>query len=158
MDLHLWLSARMAKAQAQTIAQGLSEQFPEGRSSFESNLEQLLADLDALDAEITQLFAGKDIHYILVSHDAYGYFCRDYGLEQLPIEWKGKDPTTKQLGHVIDMARREGITRVFTQPQHSKKGAELIARELGLEIIDLDPYGEDLIENLRLMARKFSGE
>lgn len=158
MDLHLWLSARMAKVQARAIAAALSEQFPEGQEVFAENLEAFLSELDQVDAELTRLFADKDIRYILVSHDAYGYFCRDYGLEQLPIEWKGKDPTTKQLGNVINRARDEGLTRVFTQPQHSSKGAELVARELGLEIIDLDPYSEDYLENLRLMGRKFAGE
>jgi zinc transport system substrate-binding protein len=34
---------------------------------------------------------------VLVSHPAFGYFCKDYDLEQISIEVEGKEPRPKDV-------------------------------------------------------------
>lgn len=155
-DIHIWLSPKEAKVQAKTIAQALTAAYPQNRTLYQNNLEKFLKQLDDLDREIKEIMAKGDAKVILVSHPAYAYFARDYGLEQLSVEFEGKDPTVQQLTQLINQAKADHIGKVFIQPQHSKKGAVLIAKQLNATVVVLDPYAEDYFESMLLTAHEFS--
>lgn len=155
-DLHIWLSARQAKIQAKTIAEALSEQYPQYKERYQAALARFIERLDALDKKLTAELAPLQRRVVMVSHPAYAYFCRDYNLGQLSIEFEGKDPTPYQLTTILDKARNLGIKRVYVQPQYSSKGAKLFAYELKAEVITLDPYAEDFIKSMEEIGSQFS--
>lgn len=157
-DLHIWLSPRLLKIQAATITRGLSQLFPENRERYETALEQLLGDLDQLDDQIRAIFASSNPHLILVSHPAYAYFSRDYGLRQLSIEFEGKDPTPQQMNRILNQARAAGVKKVFIQAQYPSKGARLFAKELNAEVVTLDPYAENVEQSMLEIARNFANQ
>lgn len=152
-DLHIWLSVRMAQIQAETIADALSALQPEQASFYKKNLQDFLEKLKALDSELTALFKDDKGRTFLVTHPAYGYFCRDYGLNQLSIEYEGKEPTPQAMNRMLEEARRLNLHTVFTQAQYSTKGASLIATLLKGEMVELDPYGTDYLNNMRSIGR-----
>jgi zinc transport system substrate-binding protein len=152
-DLHIWMSPRLAKIQAKTIAEGLITAFPEMSLRFETGLASFLEELDALDQELTLLLKPKENEAILVSHPAFAYFCQDYHLTQLSIEIEGKDPLPQHLTSLIDEAKKLKVTAVLLQPQYSNKGAELIAQELKVTTAMVNPYAEDYVDNLRQIAQ-----
>ena len=43
----------------------------------------------------------------------------------------------------------------FVQPQFSTKSAELVAKEIGGQVVFADPVAEDWLANLREVANKF---
>lgn len=151
-DIHIWLSPRLAKVQAETIYEALISTFPENRELYKTNLNSFLTDLDLLDAEISALLAPKKGDAILVSHPAFAYFCRDYDLIQLSVETEGKEPLPQQVTQLLEAAKHHAITTVILEPQYSNKGAELIAQELGVPTATVDPYAQDYLDNLRLIA------
>jgi zinc transport system substrate-binding protein len=151
-DLHIWLSVRQAKTQAETIAATLSMALPQHAALYESNLKQFLEDLDGLDQEIQHILGPLQNRTMLVSHPAYAYFCRDYNMTQLSIEFEGKDPTPKQLTRILNSARAAHADKVFIQQQYSSKGARLFAQELGARIVLLDPYAEEYFDSMREIA------
>ncbi len=155
-DLHIWLSPRQSKIQAAILTQGLSTLYPEHQALYASNLQKLLGELEALDREIAVTLQPLKERFILVSHPAYAYFCRDYQLEQRSIEFEGKDPTPKQLTQVIALARQHHVKSIFIQPQYNNKGARLIAQQLGAQVVDLDPYSENYFVSLRAIAKAFA--
>jgi zinc transport system substrate-binding protein len=155
-DLHIWLSPRQSQIQARTIAAALSTLYPENQKIYQDNLEKFLVELKRLDHEMTQQLATMDPRVILVSHPAYGYLCRDYHIQQLSIEFEGRDPTPKQLTNVINQARHYGIKKIYTQIQYSNKGARLIAAQLGAEVVSLDPYSENYMASMREIAAAFA--
>lgn len=155
-DLHIWLSPKQTKIQAQTLADALIATYPEHRLQYEKGLQKLLADLDTLDAEIRKTLSSVQERTILVGHPAYAYFARDYNLKQLPIEFEGKEPSPRQLCVLLDKARQAKMTKVYVQPQYSKKGAELVANALGAQVIVLDPYSGNYFESLREIARRIA--
>lgn len=157
-DLHIWLSPRQAQIQARTIADALSELYPENKDLYQANLKQFLAELEQLNGEITAQLQPLEQRTIMVSHPAYAYFARDYNLKQLSIEFEGKDPTPRQLTKVINEARNDGISTIFIQMQYNNKGAKLIANQLGAKIVTLDPYSENYIESMREIARNFAAQ
>ena len=157
-DVHTWLSPKLAKQQAKTIAAALIQAFPERESQFNTGLKQLLMSLDQIDTEITNLLKNYAGHSIMVSHSAFSYFCNDYHLKQLSIECEGKDPKTRYATKIFDHARREKIHTVFVQKQCNNKAANRIANELGLKNVFLNPYSEDYLNNLRSIAQEFYKE
>jgi zinc transport system substrate-binding protein len=152
-DLHIWLSPRLMKKQAETIAQGLIQAFPENQISYRERLQAVLRELDQLDQEITALLAPRAGDAILVSHPAFAYFCLDYHLVQLSIETEGKDPLPQQITSLLAQAKQHHVTAVLLQPQYSNKGATLIAKQLSLPVATVNPYAADYMENLRLIAQ-----
>jgi zinc transport system substrate-binding protein len=92
----------------------------------------------------------------MVGHPAYAYFARDYNLTQLPIEFEGKDPSPRQLTRVLTQAREAHIKTIYVQPQHSRKGADLIADHIGANVVMLDPYSGNYMVNLRNIATQIA--
>jgi zinc transport system substrate-binding protein len=154
-DPHIWLSPKLLKQQAVIIAQTLKEELPDHQAQIESNLNSLQAEIDAIDREIRLSLKEGANYTVLVTHPAFGYFCHDYGITQLSIEVEGKEPTPKQMTELLLLAKKQNIRKVFLEPQHSTKGGLRMATELGAEVIWLDPYKEEVLENLRDIAKAF---
>lgn len=157
-DLHFWLSARQAKIQANTIAEVLSERYPEHAVTYRQRLASLVQELDALDQEIIALLKPLKNRNILVSHPAYAYFCRDYNLNQMSIEFEGKDPTPQQLTMLLQRARAASIHKVLIQAQYPSKGARLFAQQVNATVIMLDPYAEDYMNSMREIAQQIAND
>jgi zinc transport system substrate-binding protein len=152
LDPHIWVSPRNAKIMVENTCRGLIAVDPEHREYYTGRRDRYLEELTALDREIERLFAGKTQREFLVYHPAWGYLARDYGLEQVPVEAEGKEPTARGMKHLIDQARRLGIRTVFVSPQFNTKSAEMIAREIGGKVIHADPLAADYIENIRAVT------
>lgn len=157
-DPHLWLSPKIMKRQAAIIADALANTYPEHRTLYWANLRQLQIELDELYFSIQEILEPLQKRIILVSHPAYAYFCRDYKLQQISIEFEGKDPSPKHVTQILQKARSADIHTVFVQVQHSSKGARLIANQLGAKVVELDPLSENYIENMRYIARSFANQ
>ncbi len=152
-DPHLWVSPAIVRAAAPRIAEALAATDPEGEALYRERLRQFLGELDALDQEIRQRLDGLEQRVFLVNHPAWGYFADDYGLEQMAIEVDGKNPTPAQLTRFIERARSEGVEAVFVQPGFSRRSADVIARELGITIVEMDPMRRDWADGLRAFSR-----
>ncbi len=157
-DPHFWLSARQAKIQAVTIANSLSARFPEHKALYEDRLKKFHVELDELDSQIIKILEPLTNRVIMVSHPAYAYFCRDYNIKQLSIEFEGKDPTPSQLTKILKQARENKIKTIFIQMQYNNKGARLIADEIGANVVTLDPYAENFFASMREIAEKFAAQ
>jgi zinc transport system substrate-binding protein len=155
LDPHIWLSPPLVKIQARTILAALQDADPGHRNDYAANFKALMALVDQLDADLKNTFAGKTGLQFMVFHPSWGYFAHAYGLKQVPIEVEGKDPKPAQLKELIKHARADGINVVFVQPQFSAKSAELVAREIGGQVVFADPLAEDWLANLREVAGKF---
>jgi len=90
----------------------------------------------------------------MVFHPSWGYFARDYGLEQVAVEIEGKEPKPNQLRKLIEKARAENIHVIFAQPQFSTKSAKLLAGEIGGEVVMIDNLAENWRQNMREVAEK----
>ena len=148
MDPHVWTSPVNAKYIALMIKNALIDSYPVLKKEFETNYSELIEDLDKLDHGIKSRLAQLKNRYIIVSHPSWGYYADTYDLIQLPIEADGKEVRAKSLVKLIEFAKSKNINRVFVQKQFNKNSAEIIAKEIDADIIELDPLAEDYIANL----------
>lgn len=151
-DPHIWLSPRLVKIQARTIADALIEVDPESKALFEKNLNAFLSDLDQLDSELADALAPVSGKTFMVFHPAWGYLADDYGLKQESIEIEGKDPSAQRLAQITEMAKDEGVRVIFVQPQFSKESATNIADGIGGAVIAIDPLSPDYLKNMQHIA------
>ena len=153
LDPHIWLSPRLVKTQAETICDVLSELDPANREAYRANLAVFQSDLDRLSADIASLFERLAVKKMLVFHPAWGYFAREFGLTQLPVEIEGREPGPRELASIIDIARRERIQAIFVQSQFTGASANAVAEAIGGRVATIDPLAENYIENLRDVAQ-----
>jgi len=112
-DPHTWLSPKNAKIMVENIYQGLIQVDPTNQDYYAINKEAYLKELELLDKEIEKILSGKNNRKFMVYHPAWGYFARDYNLEQIPIEAEGKEPTAQGIENLIEQAKKHKINVIF---------------------------------------------
>jgi len=157
IDPHIWLSPANAKIMVENIYEGLVQIDPENQKYYKKNLDSYLLELDKLDDEIVQTFSGKENKKIIVFHPTWAYFAKDYGIEQIPIEEEGKEPTAKGIEDLISQAKEYNIKVIFASPEFSTKSAWTVAREIGGEVFLVSSLKKDYLENMRKAAEAFAG-
>jgi len=156
LDPHIWLSPQRVKIQAQNIYQGLVQLDPANQAEYKQNLEQFIAEIDQLDQEIRKNLAPIQNRQFIVFHPAWGYFAKDYDLEQIPIEVGGQEPSAAELAELVKKTQTEGIKVIFAQYQFSARTAETIAREIDGEVKFIDPLAANWSENLLQVSQTFA--
>lgn len=153
-DPHIWLAPRLVEVQIQTIAEELARLDPPHAESYYQSMRQFRTELQQLHHELEQILpAGGSF---LVYHPSWGYFADEFGLKQVVVEVEGKEPGPRRLQQIIEWAREHSVNTVFVEPQFATASARSIAREIGAEVVSIDPLARDWMDNLREVARKIA--
>jgi len=155
-DPHIWLDPMLVKIQAGNIKKALAQLEPTRAAVYEANYIKFCSELDSLNNVLTQILKPYEGQTIYVFHPAYGYFTDAYHLIQKSVEIAGKEPSARQLSSLVETAQKERVKALFVQPQFSRKTAKTIAREIGGEVITLDPLAENYYDNLTDIAHKIA--
>jgi zinc transport system substrate-binding protein len=137
---------------AGNIARALEAADPAGAPLYRANLRSFLDEIGRLDREIRAEVAASPSRKFIVYHPGWGYFARQYGLEQIAIEAEGKEPSAARMIRLIDRARREGVHLVFIEGGFPRKSAQVIADAIGGRVVTADPQMKDWPDNLRHVA------
>ncbi|WP_169942893.1 zinc ABC transporter substrate-binding protein [Campylobacter sp. RM15925] len=156
LDPHIWLDPVLVKTQAKNILNGLVRVFPEHKELYNANYEKFLVKLDELDKFIKDKLANLKNREFIVYHPSWGYFAKRYDLEQISIEVEGKEPKPAELANLIKEAKEHGVKVIFVAPQFSKKSANLIAKETGAKVVEIDQLPLDWEAELKKTAEIFA--
>ena len=139
-DPHTWLRKKNGIAQAKVIADKLSEIDPANKDYYMDNYKEIEDELNAMIDEYTDKFASVDNKNFLVSHQAFGYLARDFGLTQnaLTSLTSTEDADAKTLKDAVDKANELGINTIFYEMGGSDKSAKTIADEIGAKTVPLN--------------------
>ena len=159
---HVWLDPELALEMYREACESLCAVDPENSSTYEKNLSVLEAKIMELDEAYKKTVSELRSKKIVVTHSAYARLCARYGLTELAI-FKGEnnsEPLPSALADIINHMKAEGIGAVFTEPGEPEKTAELIAKESGAVILELDPfessdgsYFDVMYTNLEMLER-----
>ena len=155
-DPHVWLSPKKAIIMVENLYEGLVKIDPDNKEYYTKNKDVYINSLKELDSTIMQTFSGLKTRKFMVYHDSWGYLAYDYGLEQIPIEKEGKEPTPEGIATLIDQARENNITIIFASPEFEIQTAKTIAEEIDGTVILISPLAKDYIENLKRMSDEIS--
>lgn len=153
LDPHVWLSPRLLATQAAGVAEALTAIDGDAARHYRDESLQLIEEITAVDEEIAVELAAYRGRAFMVFHPSWGYFAHDYGLRQLAIEIEGKTPSDEELTRIQRLARDEGISVVFSQPQFHHRIARAVAEAIGARVVELDPLAADVVANLRHVTR-----
>lgn len=141
IDPHTWVSPKSAKIIAENIKNSYIEVDPAHKENYEARYTELSQKLDALDAKFTEELSKTAKKEIVVSHQAFGYLCRDYGLTQHAIMGLSPEaePRAQDLVALSKMVKEEDIKYIFFEELVSDKLAKTLAGEAGVETLVLNP-------------------
>ena len=135
-DPHTWTSIKNAKIMMENIKNELVSLDTNNAQVYENNYAKYALLFDGLDYQYEQAVANFTTTNFVVSHMAFGYIARDYGLTQMAIsglETDGEaDPAT--VADIINFVNDNNITTIFYQESINASIASAIANETGVTI------------------------
>lgn len=140
-DPHVWLSPVNAKKEMENIKNALAKADPSNKDTFEANYSKYAAMADELDNQFRQMTNNLKNKDLIVAHQAFGYLCKEYSLNQVAIEGLSPDsePDAARMAEIIQFAKERKITTIFFEEMVSPKIAETIAKATGAKTAVLDP-------------------
>ena len=154
IDPHTWLSPKNVKIIAKNIHDALASEYPDHKQTFSENIAVFLAELDSLDKGISNELTDLSSRSFFTYHPSLSYFARDYNLVQHPLELGGKTPSAAHLKKLIDKGKQEQIGVVFLQMQFDQKNAEVLAKEIDAEIVQINPLDPEWYAQMLFIAEK----
>ncbi len=82
----------------------------------------------------------------MIYHPNFGYLARDYDLEEISVEYEGKEPPPSRLKELIDSARVDDLKTIFVQKEYDIKNAKAIADEINAKVEIVDPLSENWLK------------
>ncbi len=139
-DPHWWQDPRTGRAAVKAIRDALTRADPDGRATYAANAKAYLVRLRKLDAGVAAASAScrTSARKLVTTHDALGYYADRYGLEVIgaviPSLSSQAQPSSKDVGRLVDQIRREKVKAVFPESSLSSKLEKAIARESGATV------------------------
>jgi zinc transport system substrate-binding protein len=146
-DPHYWVSPKCAIKMALSVKDFLSGLNPSQSLKYLANYQSFILKIQDLDKKALELFSTVKKRSFMIYHPNLAYIARDYGLEEIPVEFEGKEPPPARLKELIDHARVDGVKTIFVQREYDTKNAKAIAGEIGAKLKIIDPLSEDWLKS-----------
>ncbi len=140
LDPHIWLSAENMRQIAKNIVSTLEDADPKNTTIYQRNFEKALETINNVNSQLTQKFTQTKRQQFLIIHPSLGYFADAYGLQMIPVEVDGQEPSPTQLVDILNASKTYGIHTLFTQTGSNPLNVQMLAEQAGIEqIIEIDP-------------------
>lgn len=135
-DPHIWLSLKGAVLEVKNIKDGLVLADPANKDYYEKNCDDFVAQLESLYSEYNGKFQSAAKKSFVAGHAAFGYLCRDFGLEQNSVEdtFSAGEPSAQQLIELVEYCKENQVTTIFAEEMASPDVSETLAREVGAKV------------------------
>ena len=138
VEPHTWNSTINARIIAENIYKAVSQLDQLNTDFYKHRLDSLSNIIDETNVEVQELLTQADKTF-LIYHPALTYFARDYGLKQISIEEAGKEPSPSHLQQLIKTCKQNGTRIIFVQKEFDMHNAQMIAKEIGVEVVPINP-------------------
>jgi zinc transport system substrate-binding protein len=141
VDPHTWVSPKSALIMAENLYNAFVRVDGAHRAHYEANYRELAERLKALDERYTRELSGLSKREVVVSHAAFGYLCRDYGLRQVAIMGLSPEaePRAQDLLAVKRFVEERGVKVIFFEELVSDRLARTLAQEAKVDTLVLNP-------------------
>ena len=135
-DPHIWLSLKGAETEVTNIKDGLVKADPSNKEDYEKNCKDFVSKLESLYTEYDKKFKSAPKKSFVTGHAAFGYLCRDFGLEQNSVEdvYAEGEPSAQQLTDLVKYCREHKVETVFAEEMASPDVSKTLADEVGAKV------------------------
>jgi zinc transport system substrate-binding protein len=156
-DPHIWTSPKALKYMAENAFERIAILYPDSMS-YRINFVLMCEEFKLLDKMVSEKLESSTARSFLIFHPGLTYYAKDYALRQIAIEHEGKEPSARHLSTIIDEARGEGITKVLYQKEYPKSSVEVVAKELGAEVVEIDILSPEVSANIMNITNIIASE
>lgn len=142
LDPHLWLDFQNDIQIVEAISSILTEIEPSHADLFSKNADAYIIRLNNLDKKFRDTLKSCSTRILILGgHSAFGYMAERYSLNQIAVYGTSPDaqPSPRQVVDIIGMAQTKGVKAVFYEMTVSSDIARMIAREIGAQVLPLNP-------------------
>jgi zinc transport system substrate-binding protein len=145
-DAHIWLNTANAKALAKAISAALSEVDPGNAPRYAANLAALDGQLDALATELKATVAPVKSKPVVVFHDAYQYFEREFDIKVAGSITVSPEtlPGAARISEIHEKLKAVGAACVFSEPQFEPRLVDVVIEGTQAKTGTLDPEAATL--------------
>src|SRR5690606_4770895 len=88
---------------------------------------------------------------VVITHASLSYFCRRYGLTEIPISGLAhqSEPSPRALARLTELAGERGVGAVFNEREISPRLANVVAREINGVVLEFDTLHSGRPEDLK---------
>lgn len=135
-DPHIWLSLKGAEIEVKNIRTALVKADPSNQDYYEKNCNDFVSQLEALYTEYKKKFQAAPKKSFVTGHAAFGYLCRDFGLEQNSVEdtFAEGEPNAQQLSELVQYCKQHKVTTIFAEDMASPDVSKTLAQEVGAKV------------------------
>ncbi|KPU43858.1 high-affinity zinc uptake system binding-protein ZnuA precursor [Oxobacter pfennigii] len=135
-DPHLWLGLKGAQAEVKNIKDALIQADSSNKDYYEQNCNDFISQLENLYNEYNEKFQSVDKKSFVTGHAAFGYLCRDFGLEQNSVRdiYAEGEPSAQQLAELVEYCRENNVATVFAEEMASPAVSQTLANEVGAKV------------------------
>ena len=138
---HAFSSPRQAAAMVRSIAQELGKLDAKNAKAYRQSAEEYAVRLESLADRFAALGAKAKNKKVVLLHDAAAYLVRDAGLELAAViqEEESVQPSAARMLELTNSLKHERPAVLAAEPQYSDKPVRMLAAEVGVPAISLDP-------------------
>lgn len=144
-DPHVWLDPLWVRDRAlAAIAKALSDAAPEGAPDIARREKAAADEITVVEREIREGLAAAPTRAFLAWHPAWGCFAGRFGLHSAGSvgESEGREPSLKAMIAAVKAGKEAGVRAVLVEPQEDDRHARVLADELHVELLTVDPLGD----------------
>lgn len=166
-DPHYWMDSHQGGQMVEYIANSLASLQGDHAEAYHSNAADAGRALSSVDPFY------RDIVYpaypLITFHDGFQYFANSFGLDLLKAieEEEGATASAAEIKEITALIEENHIPAIFVEKNGSRKTADVIARETGCKVYELDmlmsgdgegiqPYIDAIDKNLTTILEAFS--
>jgi len=160
-----WLDPGLAATQASEIRDAFIKRRPQHADEFKKNFELLEADLNELDAALTEVISGKSDRPILFSHPVYQYLTRRYGLNAKSVHWEPDEMPSPEQWEQLPERPKDHPAKWMVWEGTPEESIPSRLAQMGIRSVIFDPCGnspeqgdylEAMHRNAEALRRVFS--
>lgn len=145
LDPHVWLDPGWVREHAvAALHRALATADPEGAPRYGTAARTMTEDLSNLEDDIREHLARATTRSFLAWHPAWTHFAERFGLHAVGSvgESEGREPSLKAMIAAVRAGRAAGVKAVLVEPQEDERHARVLADELGVALVTVDPLGD----------------
>lgn len=131
IDPHVWLSILNAKIIVNNICNKVITLDQNNENYYKENFNTFTKQLDSLYEEYSLKLKNKKGNYLVTSHEAFYYLCKDFSLNQFGIaDIANNEITPKRINEVSNFIMDNDIHKIYVESVSSSANVDTIISEI----------------------------